>query len=221
MTDSSSFLAFLNHWWNLPFLVMLLLVAAYFVLQLIGLAGHGGMDHDAHPDADADAHVEGDTWQSLLAFFGVGRVPFMVVWITLFLFAGFTGLIVNRLVYLSHGGRAPAWLFPLALVVALVVGALGVRLFSRVAARLVDVGGDGATSKQQLVGKLGVVASAKLDGRFGEVRIHDGRDEILVHGHLAPGEAALARGARVVVIDYDAQREMYEVSSSPDMDVAG
>src|SRR5262245_7890440 len=107
----SSFLTFLNHWWNLPYLVMLLLVAVYFVLQLVGIAGHAGdHDHDAHPDVDSDADGS-DTWHSLLAFFGVGRVPFMVVWVTFFLFGGFTGLIVNRLIYLSAGGSAPAWLF--------------------------------------------------------------------------------------------------------------
>ncbi len=214
MTKASSFLDFLDHWWNLPFLVMLLLVAVYFVLQLVGLAGHAG-------DHDADAHDGGsDAWHGLLAFFGVGRVPFMVVWVTLFLFAGFTGLLVNRLAYLHFGGVAPAWLFPVALGAALVVGLAGVRVFARAAARFVDVGGHGSTSRLELVGKLGVVASAELDARFGEVRVHDGKDEILVHGRLQVGDAPLARGARVVVIDYDATHELYWVASSPDIDAA-
>jgi hypothetical protein len=224
----SSFVVFLNHWWNLPFLVMLLLVAAYFVLQLVGLVGHGGGDHDVATDSDADSQAAahgphaggGDTVHDVLAFFGVGRVPFMIVWVTLFLFAGFTGLIVNRVVYLSFGGAAPGWLFPVSLGAALAVGLAGVRVFARAAARLVDVGGHGATAKHELVGKLGVVASAALDARFGEVRVHDGKDEILVHGRLQEGEAPLQRGARVVIVDYDAPSELYWVTGSPDIDAA-
>jgi hypothetical protein len=216
----SSFLAFLNHWWNLPFLVMLLLVAVYFVLQLIGLVGAVGdhdIDHDVDHDHDGGHHVEHHFWHDVLGFFGVGRVPFMVVWVTLFLFAGFTGLIVNRVVYLRAGGSAPAWLFPVALVVAVVVGLTGVRVFARAAARLVDVGGGGSTAKRDLVGKLGVVASATLDTRFGEVRVHDGKTEILVHGRVQEGEAPLARGARVVIVDFDGGSELYWVAASPEM----
>jgi hypothetical protein len=144
----------------------------------------------------------------------------MVVWVTLFIFAGFTGLIVNRVVWLRLGGVAPAWLFPVALGAALLVGLAGVRVFARAAARLVDVGGHGSTTKQELIGKLGVVASATLDARFGEVRVHDGKDEILVHGRLRDGEAALVRGVRVVVVDYDTESELYWVTASPDIDAA-
>ncbi len=56
-----SFLAFLNHWWNLPFLVMLGLCGVFFVLQAIGLLG-GDADHDvdADIDHDVDAGVAAD-----------------------------------------------------------------------------------------------------------------------------------------------------------------
>lgn len=215
----NDFLHFLNHWWNLPFLVMLLIVAAYFALQLVGLVGHDA-DGEVHADTEADAHADGDghAADGVLAFFGVGRVPLMVVWVTLFIFGGFTGLIVNRLVYLSFGGAAPAWLFPASLGAALVVGLAGVRVFARAAARVVNVGGKGSTSKRDLVGKLGVVASAQLDSGYGEVRVHDGQTEILVHGRVQHGEPALPRGARVVLVDYHAEQDLYWVTASPDID---
>ena len=65
-------MSFFNHWWNLPYLIMLGLVAAFFLLQIIGLIGDAGdhdIDHDhdvdvdgggggdADADADADAHA--------------------------------------------------------------------------------------------------------------------------------------------------------------------
>src|SRR5215510_10632023 len=57
--SQSSFLGFLNHWWNLPYMVMLGLVAVFFVLQMVGMFGGGG-DHDADVDGDIDADVDHD-----------------------------------------------------------------------------------------------------------------------------------------------------------------
>lgn len=218
------FLTFLNNWWNLPFLVMLGLVGVFFVLQVVGIAAHGDADGDADHDADADhdhdhdgEHDAAGLWSGVLSFFGVGRVPFMVVWVTFFIFAGFSGLTWNRVV--AARGDYPAWAFVAALAVALVVGALGVRLFSRLAGRLVDVGGRGAVQKHELCGKVGVVASAIVDDKFGEVRVRDDRgNELLIHGRLTAGEPALARGAKLVLVDYDAATELFWVAAVPELD---
>jgi hypothetical protein len=230
--------AFLNHWWNLPFLVMLGLVGVFFVLQLLGMfAGDGHGEHDADgnvdgdadadadPDADGDAadhdvHAEHDadgvSWGDILAFFGVGHVPFMVIWVTLFLFTGFSGIFINSLVFV----RAPAlmgWGFPLVLLASLIIGLLAVRLFSRLAAKVVDTGGKGATKKNDLVGLEGEVASLHVDSRFGEIRVHDARgNEILVHGCTHDGERDIKRGERVLLVDFDAERGLFWVSPVAD-----
>jgi hypothetical protein len=217
--------AFLNHWWNLPFLVMLGLCGAFFLLQAIGmLGGAGDHDVDADHDADADADGGGDGaltagWHEVLAFLGLGRVPFMVVWVTLFLFGGFTGIFVNRVLFVRADGNYRGWwLWPVA-GAALVVGLVGVRLFSRLAARLVDVGGRGASTKQDLVGKIGVVASPILDARHGELRVHDDRgNELLLHACLPPEEAALARGAKVVLVSYDEAKELFWAAACPEVE---
>jgi hypothetical protein len=167
MTDRGLF-DFLNHWWNLPYLVMLGLVAVFFVLQMLGMLGGGGhhdadvstdtdvdadVDHDVDVDADhdidADHDVDADhdadtpdvTWQVVLSFFGLGRVPIMVVWVTLFIFTGFTGIFVNSSLYVNHDGTYPGWGLAASLGIALAVGLVAVRLFSRIAARFVDIGG--------------------------------------------------------------------------------
>jgi len=108
-----TFWQFLNHWWNLPYLVMLGLVGVFFAMQAIGIfADAAGSDHEADVDGsaeaadhdpgpdhqaehDADGHG-GDHPHGLGVFLGVGRVPFMVVWLTLFIFTGFSGLFFNR-----------------------------------------------------------------------------------------------------------------------------
>jgi hypothetical protein len=239
-------MAFVNHWWNLPFLVMLGLCGVFFLLQIVGMLG-GAEDHDvapdAHPDADADASPDADhdvdadadgdadadadgegggataAWHEVLGFLGVGRVPFMVVWVTLFLFSGFSGLFVNRVLFVRSGGDYRGWWFLLVGLASLVAGLTGVRLFSRLAARLVDVGGHGAVAKRELTGRIGVVASAVLDAKYGEIRLADDRGtELLVHGCLRAGEPALARGAKVVLVNYDADKEMFWAAACPEVE---
>jgi len=211
------FFSFLNHWWNLPFLVMLGLVAVFFVLQLVGLVGHHGdhdVDHEGDHDHDHDADQHGGG--HVLSFFGVGRVPFMVVWVTLFLVAGFVGLFVNRFFYLENAGGYPGFAFVVALVLALVLGLGATALAARLAGKLVDTGGRGATAKAELAGKLGTVASAHLDEKFGEVRVGDERgNEIMVHARLGAGEPPLTRGARVVLVDYDSNLDLFWATASP------
>ena len=236
-----SFAEFLNHWWNLPFLVMLGLCGAFFVLQAIGLLGGGGdhdvdadhdVDVDAHVDADADADGDADAdaggagggglvagWHEALLFLGVGRVPFMVVWVTLFLFGGFAGIFVNRVLFVRSAGAYQGWWLAPVSLASLLVGLTGVRFFSRLAARLVDVGGRGAVAKHELAGKIGVVASATLDARFGEIRVHDDRgNEILLHGCLRAGEAALGRGTKVVLVSYDQDKQLFWASACPEVE---
>jgi len=235
-----AFLGFLNNWWNLPFLVMLGLVGVFFLLQLVGIAAHGDSDVDADGDADADADHDVDhdaeggdhdgdgdgdhdgdgMWAGVLSFFGIGRVPFMVVWVTFFIFAGFAGLTWNRVI--AARGDYPTWAFVVALAIAIVAGAIGVRLFSRLAARFVDVGGRGSVKKHELCGKVGVVASATIDDKFGEVRVRDDAgNELLVHGKLQHGDAPLKRGDQIVLVDYDEKSELFWVSSVPELKANG
>lgn len=230
------FVAFANHWWNLPFLVMLGLCAVFFVLQLIDLGGgHGDadadVDHDADADMDADADHDVDAesgsggggmtagWHEALVFLGIGRVPFMIVWVTLFLFTGFAGLFANRVLFVRAAGAYSGWWFVPVFFAALAVGVVAVRFFSRLAARFVDVGGHGATAKHELAGKIGQVASPVLNDRHGEIRVHDDRgNELLVHGCLRAGEAPLPHGTRVLLVSYDATTQLFWAAACPEIE---
>lgn len=203
-----TFWSFLNHGWNVPFLVLLGVVAVALVLQAVGglLDGH---------DAEVDGHGDGLADGGLLGMLGVGRVPLMVVWATFGIFAGFTGLAVNRWLYAPDTDAYPGWGLPASLLLAGTVGLVAVRLFAGLAGRLVDTGGRGATAKRELVGLPGVVASPALDAAFGEVRLRDARgNELLVHAQLAPGEpgGALAQGRPVALVGYDAERDVFEAA---------
>ena len=245
-----SFWQFLNHWWNLPSLVMLGLVGVFFCLQLFGLFtgndaeadAEGGpdhevdaeLDHDLDADADADAdhdvdadhdadadHEGGSALHGLAAFLGVGRVPFLVVWLTLFIFAGFTGLFLNRVLFAGAGGRYPVWGFPLSLFTSLLVGAFATRVTAKQVAKIVDVGGKGSTRRRELEGRFGVVASPTCDAEFGEVRVKDeqGR-ELLVHGKLLDGPA-LRQGDKVLLVELDVRSGLYVVEKFDDAPALG
>src|SRR3954468_13650599 len=218
-----SFWQFLNQWWNLPYLVALGLVGVFFVLQLFGFAAHafagdheidvdgdGVPDHDLATEHDVDSEHEAF---SIGAFLGVGRVPFLVVWLTLFIFAGFTGLFLNRLL-LAQAGEYRGWFFPLSLMGSLGVGAVAVRFTAKGVRKLVDVGGRGASARKDLRGRIGIVASARLDAQFGEIRVRDARgDELIVHGRLAEGERTLERGSEVVLVDLQREEGLFTVAS--------
>jgi hypothetical protein len=206
-----TFWQFLNQWWNLPYLVALGLVGVFFVLQLFGFAAHAfagdqeiDLDGDGVPDHDVDTGHDFDSENeafSIGAFLGVGRVPFLVVWLTLFIFAGFTGLFLNRVLQVGAGAYR-GWFFPLSLAGALAVGIVAVRVAAKGVAKLVDVGGRGASARKDLRGRIGVVASATLDAQFGEIRVRDARgEELIVHGRLDGTEKVLERGAQVVLVD--------------------
>ena len=223
---------FLNHWWNVPFLVMLGLVLVFFVLQVMGMTKeHDAADHDVDADADADAdadhdadhdhdqeHGNGASHGGVLSFFGVGRIPFMVIWLTLFIFSGFSGLVLNRVVYVRNYGWYPLWFFPVALVTALLLGLVGVFFFGRLAGKLVDTGGKGSTRKEELQGRAGIVSSVNVDEKGGEIRVTDAAgNEMIVHGRIQAGEKVPRRGEKVVLVDYDAEKDLFWVSASPDV----
>lgn len=213
-----TFWQFLNHWWNLPYLVMLGLVGAYFALQAVGLLADAAspeadvaqeVDHDVDHDADHDSEQE----HGLTEFLGVSRVPFMVVWLTLFIFAGFSGLFLNRVLQVRTGGYA-GWFFPISLLASSGVGLLSVRFAAKAVGRLVDTGGRGATARRDLRGAIGVVASPKLDARFGEVRVRDPQgNELIVHGHVGEEEEELKQGEKVVLMELEKETGLFEVAA--------
>jgi hypothetical protein len=163
-----SFWSFLNHGWNLPSLVMLGLVGAYFALQTAGLIEHGGdgdavvgqeleadadteqeLEHDAGTDADSETESEHDVdgatsslvSQSFLGTLGFGRVPFMVAALSLLIFTGFSGLLFNRFLFLClyFGGAYPVWLIASSLAASLAFGVVVTHFIARFAGKLVYI----------------------------------------------------------------------------------
>lgn len=225
---------FLVAWANAPYTVALGIVGLFTLLSASGLLGllgggeHGDGDHGDAADADghdvegheADhdgGHDEGDDHDAdqddeadrgglasqVLAPLGIGKLPFSLVWQVYGVVFAVTGLGLNSR-YLDMGHAPPlvslAWTMPTALaagyaVVAALARVLGPVLASKDAE---------ATSRAELVGRIGTVISTKIDADFGEIRVRDktGHD-LRVVCRLAPGHAAPREKQEIVVVDHD------------------
>ena len=179
--------------------------------------GHHGADggHDGAGDGDADGDGDGDAQGhggvlTALAGVSIRRVPMTVALSTTIIVAWLLcALSELTLATPARTMGVPALAFDvvalvLSLVLALRVAGVAVRpLAPLFAARH-------ATRKEALVGRLAEVSTARLDGRFGQVLVGDGGAGLLLDARYE-GDAALRKGDRVVVTQWDAERGVAHV----------
>src|SRR5436190_772982 len=78
------------------------------------------------------------------------------------------------------------------------------RTVSGMLARVLVDTNQQATSRKELVGRTGVVISSRVNHEFGEVRIADKTGHVVrVICHTRAGDAPIAEGAEVVVVEID------------------
>lgn len=183
-------------------------------------------DADAGADADGDHDAEGDAGHAghagmgtqLLAGLGIGKVPLSIIWQTYAVSFGFVGIAANTL-YAGQRGALPTtnllWTLPLSMV----LGYLSTRLLARGVGRLISDPKQEATTRKQLVGHTGVVISSKIDGEFGEVRIHDKTGHTLrIVCRTRDATRAIPEGREVVIVDYDREADRLYVAPLDDDD---
>jgi membrane protein implicated in regulation of membrane protease activity len=205
--------------------------------------GHEGHDVDAEHDIDADHDVDAADHdvdadhdaavadhdvdhagahlgfgQQLLVGLGVGKVPLSIIWQTFAVSFGFAGIAANT-VYLGHGGVLPlvtlAWTLPGSALFAYVV----TRVLARALGRIIADPRQEATSRKQLVGHTGVVISSKIDGEFGEVRVHDKTGHVVrIICRTREPSRVIAEGREVVIVDYDREGDQLYVAALDEED---
>lgn len=210
-------------WWNLIFLLPCALALLYVLLLAFGIAA---VDHDHGPDVhgldhgDADLHghdlhgahgvgVAG----AVLSALGVGRVPLPVVFTSLAFTWGFTGWASNLVLSRTPVVEAffPALSIPIAAVVAFAVTGATARLLARILPATESYG----ARNYDLVGRL-AEARFTITESFGRAFLYD------AHGtpqevtcRVQPGEPPIVSGSRVLLFDYDRERDMFLVCPDP------
>ena len=214
-----------NVWFTAPLTIVFLL--ALFRL-LIGAMDFGDADVDADVDADIDADVDMDadadidsdieadtglrspSFGDLFGFLNVGRVPLVVVLMSLFATWGIAGLIVNAFLNVPE---KPQWVW-ISYVIAFFCSFLGTRYISIALSKLFPES-ERAINDVQLLGLSGRVVSGQITTTFGtaRVRVPDG-PELTVSCRAKSDEVTPVKGDTVILIDYDRTKRIFDVRKS-------
>ncbi|TRX71203.1 OB-fold-containig protein [Carboxylicivirga sp. M1479] len=206
--------------------VLLVLVLFYWLLVIIGAMDIDTVDFDIDADIDVDVDIDIDTdvdtdldgansveegigsiafLNSVLVFFNLGKIPFMVwlsfliipMWIISILFNHFMG---NSLFLIALVALIPN------LIVSLIVSKVLTTPIAAVFARLKKNNDD----QFKYTGKICTVLMRTTNNRFGQAEISRNgniyRVNILTHG-----EAILEKGQTALIIEYLANKKCYLV----------
>ena len=216
-----------NVWFTAP-------IAIVFLLALFRLAT-GAMDFgdvdtdvdmdadidiDADVDLDVDADVDADTgvhtsahgsaFGDMFGFLNVGRVPLMIVLMSLFVTWGISGLIANAFLNIPENPHR-VWI---SCIIAFFCCFLGTRYISIGLSKLFPES-EKAISDIHLLGLSGRVISGQITTTFGtaRVRVPDG-PELTVSCRAEPDEATPVKGDTVILINYDRTKRIFDVKKS-------
>ena len=225
--------SFLFVWYNLPFLLLLLLCLGLGLLQLVsggddaGDVGGGAdvgdadVDADVDADADADAEADGDADAdggggpsfNVLSFIGFGKAPLLIVLMILFSSIAISGLALNWLafrIFNAYSGVSFAVVLVVAVGVGLVTGALTTQLIRTILPPLTTT----ASKAQELVGQHGTVISPFVDERYGQVRLRNPGGVMISIFAITHSATPIKRGDEVMLESYDPAKRLYQVTPS-------
>jgi len=168
------------------------------------------IDADADVDADIDTGTQSPSFGDVFGFLNVGRVPLMIVLMSLFVTWGIFGLIANALLNIPENPHR-VWI---SCIIALLCCFLGTRYISIALSRLFPES-EKAIRDIQLLGLRGRVISGQITTTFGtaRVRVPDG-PELTVSCRAEPDEATPVKGDTVVLINYDQTKRIFDVRKS-------
>lgn len=174
------------------------------------------MDIDADVDADIDADVDVDasahtpSFGDVFGFLNVGRVPLMIVLMSLFGTWGITGLIANTLLNVPE---KPDWVW-LSCVIAFFSCFVCTRYISIGLSKLFPES-ERAISDIHLLGLSGRVISGQITTTFGTARVQvpDG-PELTVSCRVKSDEATPVKGDTVILVNYDHTKRIFDVRKS-------
>lgn len=207
---------FLTAAFTLPtavFSVLLILVVAYWLTVILGWLDLGILDglfdlFDGAADAAIDGAVEGlgEGAGDHHGCLGLAGVPVSIIGSSVVVFAwGFSFFGLKLLPSLLAGTAAVVGLGAGALALAMAATAVALRPMKRIF-RIAPV-----TGRRDLVGRICVVTTLRVDDKFGQAEVGDGGAAILIQARSAqPND--FTRGSRALVFKYDAEREVFDIA---------
>ena len=174
------------------------------------------IDADVDVDADIDTDVAVDaggqsfSFGDVFGFLNVGRVPLMVVLMSLFGTWGMTGLIANAVLNVPEN---PQWVW-ISCVIAFFCCFVCTRYISLALSKLFPES-ERAVSDVHLLGLSGRVISGQITTTFGTARVQvpDG-PELTVSCRAKSDEAIPVKGDTVILVNYDRTKRIFDVRKS-------
>jgi hypothetical protein len=205
---------------------LLLFVALYWLVVLFGLLDIGHVDlhvdHDMHADVHADIHADvhadidadahggeihsdgpGGFMQSLI-FFNVGKVPLLVLLSFFAVPLWFLTIIVNYYLKVESFGTSILLLFP-EMIVCLFIA----KFTSAPIAHLFEKIEESTGKATDFTGKTAIARFDMEENREGHIEIDENGRNIVLHARCDKGR--LAKGDRVLIIDYNKEDNYYLV----------
>lgn len=193
-------------WQNLIFYIPL----AAGLLLILGSAftGHGGHDGDHEHDGDHDHHGFG----RILSVLGVGKVPLTVALMTALVLFGGLGIIMN--VLLGALGLAPGLIGPISLVAASIYAVILSGQTAKLVARFMPTVETYQITKQDFAGCTGTLL-LPADESSGYAQVKDREGNVHNVKCRTVRGASLAKGASVLIIEYDEATRTFVVDANP------
>lgn len=202
----------LLQWYNLIFVIPVLCVLVYLVLQFFSSLSDsidGIMGDVAIEDLESKSDTHSFFWQ-IMSFLNFGKIPTMILIVIFCLTWGISGYIFNQIVTSSTDAYMPLWFF-LSCLVALTSGVLGTKVSSEFILFFFPIAEEDAISMHDLVGKTAKIISGKVTERFGRARVSLDNMSITVFCRIPKGDTALKYGDEVVLLDFDEQNSCFYV----------
>jgi hypothetical protein len=191
-------------WWNLIFEVPFALLVLYALAMALGVVPDSEM-----ADPEAELGVDPGMLFKALSLLGVGRVPFSLVISSFVLLWSVLGWSSNFL--LSATALPPHLYVWISVAVASAGAATGTRVLAGGLARILPTHESYGVPEAGLVGSTAEVLH-RVDESFGMARLRDPWGNIVdVRCVLAAGAPPQARGAQVILADYDPATRIFTV----------
>ena len=191
----------------LPLTILLVPVALYWVLNMLGAVDLDFLDVDF--DTDSDDGGMGGALQSALKLVNAKDVPVMVVLSIIVILLWACTMIGNLWFNAEQSGFAGGIIVLAALVAAVILTRFVVAPLKPFF-RLLRTDED---NHLPVIGRTGIVRTAVIDARSGQVEVENAGAPLLLNARLSTDGPTLPRNSEVIVISYDADSGIYAVRS--------
>ena len=190
----------------LPASVLLTLVCIYWLTVIVGAVGMDAFDFDLDLDADADLDSILGLGAVGFRFLNLGTVPIMV-WMSAFALSFW-----SLSIWLQLPGDDPTGVWAVSLIVGR--NALISLIPTKILTQPLRGKFDSAPPNPDkgMIGRTGVV-TITVTTTNGQIEIKTEAAPLVLHARVK--EEEIAKGDRIVIVDYDSESRIFEVEKYP------